>query len=83
VTPFTWSQPPFFAPHGIWLFDVETVWPRKPPLVRIFAGQPDPNDPGHFTIRYRMWGQEDVLDGRLLDNDQVTLMSRKQPMENN
>jgi hypothetical protein len=49
----------------------------------IFAGQPDPNDPAHFTIRYRIWGQEDVLDGRLLDNDRVTLTARKQPLENN
>jgi hypothetical protein len=82
VTPGTWSRPPIYTPLG-WEFDVETVWPRKPPLVRIFAGQPDPNDPAHFTIRYRIWGQEDVLDGRLLDNDRVTLTARKQPMENN
>jgi hypothetical protein len=82
VTPGTWSQPPIYPPQG-WMYDVLTGWPRKPPLVRIFAGQPDPNDPAHFTIRYRIWGQEDVLDGHLLDNDQVTLMSRKQPQENN
>jgi hypothetical protein len=82
VTPGTWSQPPIYTPQG-WMFDVETVWPRKAPLVRIFAGQPDPNDPAHFTIRYRMWGQEDVLDGRLLDNDRVTLTFRKEPQENN
>jgi hypothetical protein len=82
VIPGTWSQPPIYTPQG-WEFDVLTGWPRKPPLVRIFAGQPDPNDPAHFTIRYRIWGQEDVLDGRLLDNDQVTLTFRKQPQENN
>jgi hypothetical protein len=82
VTPGTWSQPPIYTPRG-WDFDIESGWPRKPPLVRIFAGQPDPNDPAHFTIRYRIWGQEDVLDGRLLDNDQVTLMFRKEPQENN
>jgi hypothetical protein len=82
VTPGTWSQPPIYTPQG-WLYDIETGWPRKPPLVRIFAGQLDPNDPAHFTIRYRMWGQEDLLDGRLLDNDRVTLTCRKQPMENN
>jgi hypothetical protein len=81
VTPGTWSQAPALIPKG-WLYDVEQGWPRKPPLVRIFAGQPDPNDPAHFTIRYRMWGQEDVVDGRLLDDDRVTLTFRKVPQEN-
>jgi hypothetical protein len=83
VIPGTWSQPPIYRLQWTFAWDVETVWPRKPPLVRIFAGQPDPNDPAHFTIRYRMWGQEDVLDGRLLDNDRVTLTFRKEPQENN
>jgi hypothetical protein len=82
VTPGTWRQPPIYTPQG-WAYDVLTVWPRKPPLVRVFAGQPDPADPAHFTIRYRIWGQEDVLDGRLLDNDRVTLTFRKEPQENN
>ncbi len=82
VTPGTWSQAPIYTPLG-WAYDVEVGWPRRPPLVRIFAGQPDPNDPAHFTIRYRIWGQEDVLDGRLLDNDRVTLTFRKEPQENN
>jgi hypothetical protein len=82
VTPGTWTQPPTYTPQG-WMVDILTGWPRKPPLVRIFAGQPDPNDPAHFTIRYRMWGQDDVLDGRLLDNDQVALTPRKEPSENN
>jgi hypothetical protein len=82
VTPGTWSQPPVLIPKG-WRYDVETWWPRKPPLVRIFAGQPDPNDPAHFTIRYQIWSQEDVLDGRLLDDDRVTLTFRNVPQENN
>jgi hypothetical protein len=82
VIPGTWSQPPIYRPLG-WAYDVLVDWPRKPPLMRIFAGQPDPNDPAHFTIRYRIWGQDDVLDGRLLDNDRVTLTFRKEPQENN
>jgi hypothetical protein len=82
VTPGTWSQPPIYALQG-WGYDILVGWPRKPPLVGIFAGQPDPNDAAHFTIRYRMWGQEDVLDGRLLDNDRVRLTFRKEPQENN
>ena len=56
-------------------------WPQPPPLVRMFAGQPDPADPAHFTIRYQMWGQEDVLDGRLNDDDSVTLTPRHTPQE--
>jgi len=48
-------------------------------LARIYAGQPDSADPSHFTIRYRMWGQEDVLDGYLKDDDTVTLKPRKPP----
>jgi hypothetical protein len=82
VTPGTRSRPPIYTPQ-VWMIEVETGWPRKPPLVRIFAGRPDPNDPAHFTIRYRIWGQEDVLDGRLLDNELVTLTCRKEPGENN
>jgi hypothetical protein len=42
----------------------------------VFAGQPDPSDPAHFTIGYQIWGQQDVLDGRLQDDDQVTLLPR-------
>lgn len=55
-------------------------WQARAPLrVRIFAGQPDPGNPSHFTIRYQMWGQEDVIDGWLGDDDRVTLKPRKLP----
>jgi hypothetical protein len=81
VAPGTWGRPPALIPNG-WGYDILTEWPRKPPLVRIFAGQADPNDRAHFTIRYQIWGQEDVLDGRLLDDDRVTLDFRKEPQEN-
>jgi len=47
--------------------------------VRVYAGQPDRDDPSHFTIRYQMWGQEDVLDGWLQDNDGVRLVPRHLP----
>jgi len=49
--------------------------------VRIYAGQPDPADLSHFTIRYQMWGQEDVLDGYLNDDDTVKLVARQPPMK--
>jgi len=38
------------------------------PNLRIFAGQVDPADESHFTIRYEMWGQSDVMDGWLVDS---------------
>jgi hypothetical protein len=53
--------------------------PNKSPLVRVYAGQPDPNNPAHFTVRYQMWGQEDVLDGNLKDDDSITLTPRNSP----
>jgi hypothetical protein len=42
------------------------IIPRVPiqPL-RFYAGQADPNDPAHFTIRYELAGTAGVLDGRL------------------
>jgi hypothetical protein len=78
VTPATWTAPPHLATDAIF-FDVRGVYSRHPPMVRIFAGQADPLDPAHFTIRYQMWGQDDVLDGRLQDDDQIVLTPRHLP----
>jgi len=52
---------------------------RRLPQMRFYAGQPDPNDASKFTIRYQMWGQEDIADGQLNDDDTVTLKQRKTP----
>ncbi len=52
---------------------------EKLPLVRVFAGQADPNDESKFTIRYQMWGKEDVLDGSLDDAGNVWLNARNPP----
>ena len=54
---------------------------RSPPNVRFYAGQPDPKDLSHFTIHYRMWNQDDVLDGYLDDRDRVSLKPRRQLSE--
>jgi len=35
--------------------------------LRFYAGQIDPTDPGHFTIRYELEGEEGVIDARLND----------------
>lgn len=78
ITPATLTMPPAPAMRA-YLIDVLSGWPRHPPMVRMYAGQIDPNDPSRFTIRYEMWGQTDTLDGRLEDNDDVTLTPRKLP----
>jgi hypothetical protein len=47
---------------------------RSTPL---YAGQPDPLDPAHFTIAYEIGEYADVLDGYLRDDDTVDLRPRK------
>ena len=78
ISPATWKRPITCAP-GSYTVNVKSSWPPRPPLMRVYAGQVDPADPAHFTIRYQMWGQEDMLDGRLQDDDQVTLTPRHPP----
>jgi hypothetical protein len=78
LTPATLVQP-LSVPYHTSGHDGRVEYPDHPPLVRMFAGQPDPGDPAHFTIRYQMWGQEDVLDGMLKDDDTVTLTARHTP----
>lgn len=78
--PGTWTLPPAESAR-VTMIDVISGFPRHPPRVRIYAGQADPDDASHFTIRYQMWGQEDVLDGRLDDNDNVTVTPRKSPAD--
>jgi hypothetical protein len=78
TTPGTWTSRPLSGTRGRDL-DVLSGFPRTMPRVRVFAGQVDPDDAAHFTIRYQMWDQEDILDGRLDDLDNVTLTPRKPP----
>ncbi|HTW95552.1 MAG TPA: hypothetical protein VMD30_12195 [Tepidisphaeraceae bacterium] len=80
LVPATWRQAatPVGLTGSIDL-DVLSGYPRRPPLIRVYAGQIDPNDAAHFTIRYQMWGEADTLDGRLLDDDVVTLTPRHLP----
>lgn len=52
--------------------------------VRVYNGQPDPSDPSHFTIGYKVDGQRGTIDGRLADHDKpdwnrVTLNFRDGP----
>ena len=54
---------------------------HRPPVdygnvLRVYAGQPDPADPTHFTIPYRLDGREGVIDGWLKD-DRIELKPRE------
>src|SRR5687767_2223717 len=40
-------------------------------LPRLYAGQPDPNDPSHFTIKYEFTDRSGVIHGRLQDDDTI------------
>lgn len=37
-------------------------------VVRFYAGQPDPNDPSHFTLPYQVDGRDGMIDGWVKDN---------------
>jgi hypothetical protein len=56
---------------------------ESPPNIRVYAGQVDPNTASHVTIRYEMWGQTDVIDGWLLDGNDISLAPRKRPQPPN
>ncbi len=77
-TPATWSSD---ASQSVMTSstEVSSGFPTRPPNLRIYAGQIDPQDDSRFTIRYEAWGQSDILDGRLYNNDQVSLTPRKVP----
>jgi hypothetical protein len=44
--------------------------------LRIFAGQPDPTDSRHFTIRYELDSKSNTIDGWLMPDDTVELQPR-------
>ena len=48
--------------------------PSSPADVRIYAGQPDPDDESHFTIVVSINGERTMLSGRLLDNGSVRII---------
>jgi hypothetical protein len=44
---------------------------QRPPPLTVFAGQPDPVDPTHFTVAYDIGGQGGIIDGWVLDKEVV------------
>jgi len=59
------------TPSSILLFRVESET-----HVKLFAGQPDPADASHFTIRFERDGVEGIIDGYLKSDDTVILEER-------
>ena len=80
IIPAKLRQAPAFSPKTYEVSIINGI-DHQLPNTRIFAGQPDPADPSHFTIRYQLWGQEDIIDGKLQDDDRVTLTPRNLPSE--
>ena len=62
-------------------FDCEAALPPGPPgeRPRLYAGQPDPNDPSRFTIRYEYTDRAGTTYGRLLDDDTVSFEHAEDP----
>lgn len=59
----------------------------RPPLsagqvypLKIFAGQPDPQNPSHFTIRFELGGKEGMFDG-WLESDGRVLVEEREPVQ--
>lgn len=68
ATPFSMpGQPPSSGEFESLPIDLDCV---------IYAGQPDPQDTSHFTIRIVSGGMERILDGWLLDNDRIKVEPR-------
>lgn len=67
IDPYGWSKT-----GGIGLREVRTGVVTKPANLQIYAGQVDPNDPSHFTIRFKRT-EAGMIDGRLTDDGVVHL----------
>lgn len=51
-------------------------FPKGSAAITFFAGQPDPNDAAHFTVRVIVNGEEQILGGRLQDDGKL-IMTRE------
>jgi hypothetical protein len=45
-------------------------------VVRLYCGQPDPNDAAHFAIDYDLNGTRGTIDGKLTSSGTITLTPR-------
>lgn len=52
---------------------------RQEQPLKVYAGEPDPLDESHFTVRFDVGTESHILDGRLTSDDHVTLTTRDDP----
>jgi len=86
VRPATWSANPFWTPVKQGATDMAVTddhAARQSVLsvgfgqsLEILPGRADPDDDSHFTIDFRVGDQAGVIDGKLCDDDTVTLEVR-------
>jgi hypothetical protein len=73
-------QPPDHNPFVVWnkaaSWESGRIEPHLRDVMRVFAGQPDPNDASHFTIGYELDGAPGVIDGWLVNDQTVVLEPR-------
>jgi hypothetical protein len=60
-------EPPHPATRGYGAWRFPPDWKLLQQPLRLFAGQPDPDDPTHFTIGYEYDGEPGTIDGYLED----------------
>ncbi len=79
ITPATFRQPHVAEQQFFTDLDVlDSVGPHLD--IRIYAGQPDPADPSHFTIRYEHAGQTHMIHGYLCPDGSIELTRTPHPM---
>ena len=81
IEPGTITRPPHWQPFG---WDIDVIYNPGPHRdIRIYAGQVDPADASHFTIRYESGGKTNIADGNLGDDGEVHLAARPLPVSGN
>ena len=74
----TWKLDPPPAMHGLaGCMDARPDPNRR--RLTLYAGQPDENDPTHFTIAYRAAGQPGMIDGYVRDDESISITVRDGP----
>jgi len=68
------SQPVIHWPRGGEWSRVPASEPADTQNLRFYAGQPDPADPAHFTIKYDLRNGSGIIDGRLNEDGQTVTL---------
>lgn len=72
----TWRRPQLLW-QSTWFSPWYIVTRKDSRSLRLYAGQSDPVDPTHFTIRFAYLDHEGILDGWLQANDTILLEPRR------